>query len=314
VLNDCGADRHLDEHGYAVVDLRSVIDLVPSLREAYSTLHGWVGENFEADLTNTDVDYKRSVSAAVSTALDVPVSSLFVDHEPFLRMFLCKWPGPASDLYLHRDWMYVDEREGHETFVVWIPLQDVGLRDGPLQVLKGSHRYDERLRGTHLNAPWTSHQDVIRPHLEVVPVAVGQAVILNNALVHASLPNLAESGRLVAAVGVRPRGVPLVHFRQNDEGEAERFDIDEHFLIENTPQSLMANPPDLPVSERVDGSQLSVDPEALERLISGDEGSALRKLPTPKDRSVSTTRWSVASAIAGVLAAAAYLWFRRARP
>lgn len=238
-----------------------------ALREQYGRVHGWRGEGFEADLDNEDSEYRRRVSELLAAALDEVVLARFVDHAPFLRVFLCKWPGEGSDLYLHRDWMYVDERAGLRTYVVWIALQDVTGEQGQIQVLRHSHRVDPMLRGTDLNAGWIQCEATIRPRLLTVPVRAGEALVMDNSLVHCSLPNHTDEPRVVAAVGVRPSEAPLVHFRRRDGLTAERFDVDEDFFLTSTPSQLMAAPPDRPVAEvaTIGGEELTGD-ELASRL------------------------------------------------
>lgn len=255
ILVDPEADEALRRDGFAVIDLPQAAELAAELSNFYAREHGLGGSGFEPDLVNPDLDYRRRVSDRLSADFDAMASDLFIDYDPFLRVFLAKWPGPQSDLYLHRDWMYVDERANGHTYVVWIPLCDVDERNGPLQVLRGSHLIDDSPRGTNLNAPWINHHDVVVPRLETVTAQLGQAVVLDNALVHSSLPNESDDLRLVAAVGMRPSGAPLIHFLRADDETAWRFDIDESFLMTSTPQGLLADSPDLPVVERLAAGQ-----------------------------------------------------------
>ena len=260
-LLDSELDRRLRSDGFVLVDLLDD-DQVAELRGHYGTLHGWEGTGFEADLNNPDTDYRHAVSEALSAALDDRVTALFADHEPFLRVFLCKWPGEHSDLYLHRDWMYTDERLGHRTYVVWIALQDITGDTGRLQVLRGSQRFDPMLRGTNLNAEWVQSDDV-RDRLEAIDVPAGTAVIFDNQLVHASLPNTSGRPRLVTAIGMKQRGADLIHFHRPDDGAAARYAVDGEFFLTVTPGELLAGPPDLEPVEFVDVVERHVTPAEL---------------------------------------------------
>ena len=250
VLTNRRQDHRLHRDGFVVVDL---IDphVASELASSYLARRVEGGHGFEADLNNPDTAYRRTVSGELSAALDDRVTDLFVAHQPFLRVYLCKWPGPDSDLYLHRDWMYVDERAGHRSYVVWIALSDVSGHQGQLQVLRGSHRLDPSLRGSNLNAAWIQHDDLIRPRLEAVPTTPGQAVIFDNALVHCSHPNNTDAPRVAAAIGLRPRAANLVHFH-GAEREALGYDVDDRFFLTHTPSELEAAPPaGLVATERI---------------------------------------------------------------
>lgn len=269
VLVDEGLDRRLRRDGFVVTDLVDA-EVAEGLRRTYEQLHGLDGgEGFEADLNNTDTEYRRAAAAAISATLDDVCRPLFRDFEPFLRVFLCKWPGENSDLYLHRDWMYVDERAGYRTYVVWVALQDITRENGALQVLRGTHQLDRSLRGTELNPTWLNHHDAIRPRLLEVPVRAGQAIIFDNCLVHCSLPNNTSEPRVTTATGWRPAEAPLVHFRRISEDAAARYDIDDEFFFDNTPASLMARPPDLPVADIVPYEHQEYSADAVAEFVDG---------------------------------------------
>lgn len=262
VLIDRRHDRALARQGFVTFPFLDGA-VVSGLRQRYGVMHGWDGEGFEPDLTNPDLEYRRSVDDTLAEALDGRVSALFHDHEPFMRVFLCKWIGENSDLYIHRDWMYTDERQGHRTYVVWVALQDVVDDRGVLQVVPGSHLLDPSARGTNLNPPWMRHQDVLRDRLRPVPVRAGDAIVFDNQLIHASLPNTSDQPRLVAAIGTRHRNAPLVHFRKSGEEPAERFDVDENFFLTDSPITLLEGPPDLDPVERFEPGSFDLESNEL---------------------------------------------------
>lgn len=262
-LIDPKLNARLERDGFVTVP--GVIEpaMASRLRDQYGELHGWHGQGFEPDLQNPDCGYRKRVSALLAERLDEFVGGLFVDHEPFLRNFLCKWPGLDSELYLHQDWTYVDERVGQRSHVVWIALQDVTGHNGQLRVLRGSHRIDGMPRGTDLDAPWMSHQSVIRARLESVPVQAGDAVVFDNALVHCSYSNNTDLPRVVAAIGMRRSGTPLIYWRRVGPSGAERRDVTEEFFLTYTPTGLMQEPPAEPVSESCPIERLDLDAEGL---------------------------------------------------
>jgi hypothetical protein len=268
-LVDGDRDRLLRRDGFVTFPLLDA-PRVAEVRAIFERVHGWEGEGFHADLTIPDPDYRRQVNEALAGALAGTVTPLFLDHEPFLYNFVCKFPGVDSELYLHRDWMYVDERAGHRTYVAWIALEDIRGDNGRLRVLRGSHRLDRSWRGTDLGPPWLQHQDTIRERLRSVRVRAGDCVVFNNALLHCSYPNLTDRPRLVAAVGMKPKGAPLVHFRREDAATAQRFDVDETFFCELTPQDLTDAPPPSPPAEQVPDNQLDLTADELAALLDGN--------------------------------------------
>ncbi|WCO65878.1 phytanoyl-CoA dioxygenase family protein [Iamia majanohamensis] len=266
VVRSRRVDRRLRRDGFAVVPALDAV-AAADLAATYRRLRPGPGAGFDADLNNEDRGYRRRASTAIGDAVDGVAARLFTDHRPFLRVFLCKWPGADSGLYLHRDWMYVDERAGHRSFVLWVPLTDVTGHEGQLRVLRGSHRLDPSIRGSLLTAPWLRHEEVIEERLEAVPVRAGEAIIFDNALVHCSHPNHTSSPRLVAAVGMRPAEASLTYFRRDGE-QAARFDVDDDFFLSITPAELEAAPPtDRDPVEVLDAAPLDLTASELARAL-----------------------------------------------
>jgi hypothetical protein len=261
VLHNAKADRRLHRDGFVRVPLldRASAD---QLRCRFIELDP-PGSGFVPDLVRTDVAYGAEADRQIAEALDDAVRALFVDHEPFMHNFLCKYPGPESAMYLHQDWSYVDERRGARTYVVWVALQDILGHNGQLQVLRGSHRLDPMLRGTDLIAPWMEHTSVIEERLLSVPLAAGDCLVFDNALVHSSHPNNTSEPRIAAAVGCKPAGVPLAYFRRGDGDRALRYEIDPEFFLTALPQELLRTAPDLPVAEVLPAGGRDLDEAAL---------------------------------------------------
>lgn len=280
-LVDPERDAELQRDGYTVMPF---VDpgTVSELRAIYAVHHGWDGEGFEPDLNNPDTEYRHAVSARISALMDERASALFVRHEPFLRVFLCKWPGDDSDLYIHRDWMYTDERQGVRTYVVWVALQDITEHNGPLQVVPGTHLLDPMLRGTDLNASWLAHQDVLSERMVQLTARAGDALIFDNQLIHASPSNRTAEPRLVTAIGMKDRDAPLVYFHRHDESLADRYDVDEEFFLTETPGELLQRPPDREVVETVSVTGRDLTGDELAAIL--DQGRPRRRAPGLRGR------------------------------
>jgi hypothetical protein len=232
---------------------------------------------FEADLNIDDPDYRRDVRRLLEPTARPVLEAMFAGFTPFLYSFLCKWPGDTEGLYLHQDWMYIDERKGDSTFVVWIPLQDVTGHNGQLRLLRGSHGFDHQLRGTELTGDWVDDVQTITPHLIDLPVPAGVPVVLNNRLVHCSYPNHTAEPRVVVAIGMRPADRPLTYFRAFGEGFAARYEVDDEFFCTHTTVGLHLRAPEAQIAEIVQDQRPDIDAARLLRLIEAENRS--RQLP-----------------------------------
>jgi hypothetical protein len=233
----------------------------------FHRLRGESGAGFDADLNRSDPEYRRTVTEFADARLGHVMRALFVDYEPFLWTYLCKWPGELEDLDLHRDWWFVDERAGLRSFSVWLALQDVGPDNGPLKILPYTHLLATEPTGTHLAPAWLGRAKTFEDRMVTVPVAAGHAIVMDHALAHGSHRNTSGRPRVALGCALRPAGAGLVHMRRRDQSTAVRYDVDPDFFLTHTPQELMDRPPALHPSEAlVDISGRADDGALAERL------------------------------------------------
>lgn len=243
LLLDPEAEAAFTRQGFVQVPLLDE-GQVDELKAAFERLHDEPGTGFVPDYLLPDPELKRAADAALRPVVAPPVLALLDDAAVFMASFLMKWPDGSSALGLHRDWTYVDERR-FRTAVVWIALDDTDdqLDNGPLRVLPGSHRIVPRWRGTHTADPFGEHEGFIVEHcMQEVPARAGDAVIMDNRLLHCSAPNRSGRPRLAAAVAVRPAEAELLHpYQHGDRIDLHR--VDDRFFLEHDPEGLKRGGP-----------------------------------------------------------------------
>lgn len=261
-LRDRRADRHLRRRGYAVVPGVARGD-VEALREAFFATHGaerpvaerggpgWqgdpaTGQEFRNDLEES-LELRAEVEERLAPYWDRYLRTLFVDHRPVVSTFLAKWPGPAGHLPLHQDPSIVDERTSRG-LTLWIALDDASpeLGNGPLYVIPGSHRVADEYRGTNALPSFIHYLDQLWPRAEAVPVAAGDAVVLDGRVIHGSPPNPGDRLRLAVCTQVAPAAVPLVHAVGCGPDEVAVFEVDDDWYRRTSPARLHADLPVVP--------------------------------------------------------------------
>ncbi len=177
---------------------------------------------------------KQATTEVLFERLVPRIAPLFDRHRPFMAAFLVKWPGEAGVVPLHQDDWHVDERR-FRAVAVWIALDDVGPEEGngPLEVVAGSQWVEARPRGTGTPWPYTAEcGHLAEHHLVTVPARRGEAVVLDNGVVHGSAPNRTDRPRLAVAIGMAPEEAGLVQAVADDAGQVWLFDVDPDFYVE----------------------------------------------------------------------------------
>jgi hypothetical protein len=119
----------------------------------------------------------------------------------------------------HQDWFFI---QGDQmTLTAWVPLGSVGLRDGPLAVLAGSHRHGLRRHipvseTTNIRGGAGGHTTMVS-ELEAAgcrwlstAFEAGDVLLFTSLTMHCALPNLSSKIRLSTDYRYSPMSKPLV--------------------------------------------------------------------------------------------------------
>lgn len=264
-LRDRALDARLRHDGWVRMPLIPR-DVAAELREEFFALNGETGHGFHNDFHVRDQSYRRRAKELMSSVLDEPIRERVEGYEPFMHTFLTKWPGRDSYFTVHRDWMFVDERQGHRAFIVFVALEDVLGHNGQVRMLRGSHRIDGTMRGTNLWTPWLRHDEVIEPRLETVPISAGDCAIWNTSIVHSSYPNHTPTPRVAVGVWMKPIGAPVSHFKRLDDRTTAVYHAP-GFYDHGHPYSVMVSHPSFELVDVVPTNAVDVSPEHLADVL-----------------------------------------------
>jgi ectoine hydroxylase-related dioxygenase (phytanoyl-CoA dioxygenase family) len=233
VFADPELQREFDRAGYVVVDLLDA----PSLERLRSTYFrardsstgvnppGAYNDAYaEFSVIHSRPDFRREAFDVINEVTRPCADRLLVDYRPLVANFVNKPPGTGV-VPAHQNWAVVDERR-YQSVSVWIALSDCGVEDGAMWMAPGSHR---RLRGPRgmwgLAAFVGIDPEDIESVLTPVPVRAGQAVLLDDAVVHYSPPNRGAEDRLAVQFVMVPSEAEAV-FSTQVGGDERHLDVE----------------------------------------------------------------------------------------
>lgn len=261
VLVDPELDRRLAADGYVVLPIADAARAAVA-RQRFGDLHGWrrlahfddQPHDFENDFWNADLAYRSAVDDVIGDLTGSTLPASFVSHRPIGRAFIVKWPSDGTaprrgvpDAF-HNDTMFVDERFGDRSYIVWTALEDVAGRNGGLWIVPGSHRVRRDVRGIDFGSTWTSHDDVLGRFAIRLDLRCGDAVIFDPATVHRSDPNTGDTPRVVASTLMAPPDCEVSFFRRLDDTRAEKVVVRRDFFVATTLDEMER----LPASETIE--------------------------------------------------------------
>jgi hypothetical protein len=146
--------------------------------------------------------------------------------------FVIKPPHEESDLAVHQDSAFINEEKEYCLFM-WVPFCDVTEANGPISVLSGSHLWGNTQRG--FSTPWNlqKHAPLLEQHMQQVLANVGDVLLFDPALIHASKPNLSNETRHAITITVARKNPALIYFYHDNTMPADvidRYDVDEDFF------------------------------------------------------------------------------------
>ncbi len=203
------------------------------LNQTFDRLHPNLDkEGFFSGSYSNDKEYKKEVSEIIVQTFSRAYEKYFTNYQPFGGAFLFKVPGENSDLAIHQDWTIVNEEE-NVALNCWIPLQDINETNGALHIVPGTH-YDKHksLRSPTLPFFFSGNDEDVMMASIPMYVKAGEAVILDQSVIHGSVSNRSNHIRKAITAGVKSKGAQMYfHYKVPDKEELEVFKMDDSFLI-----------------------------------------------------------------------------------
>lgn len=233
-LADPELESALSTDGFVVVDFATADEIAELLR-LYAEHPSGISTGYYASIMSTDAAYKAAVNREIQRLFWARFRSFLLDYRPLVGAFMVKHPGAETEVPVHQDWMVVDE-DRFRSVNCWIPTCPIDEAVGQMLVLPGSHLYVEGLRGSpSFPNEWTAVNERIRDELmEPVPVQVGQALIYDNRVLHATPPNRSTTTRVVAYINAVPSEATPLHYHRDTDGVVRGFHVTPAFFHQFT--------------------------------------------------------------------------------
>lgn len=223
--------RQFEQDGYTVIDLLDPIQ-VGKLRSLYFSTkiaHAVVQEKMHSTSDTHNVDLILQMNEDIQRVVSPVLPKQLKSFDMLIAGFLVKEPGDGSETGFHQDPTLVDSMD----FVsanIWIPLQDTNHENGNLRLVKGSHRLTDMLVVT---PQFPTVHDLFNEQLvqyaTEVPVKAGQAIILNNKLIHGASANQTEEERIAIVMAIKSQAASWsFHYMDpmTEVKQIEQFRID----------------------------------------------------------------------------------------
>lgn len=252
IFKNADLEAQFNRNGYVIVPFLPK-NLVEELKKAYfdtlaqrggSMLSEETDFDFKEEITydftfiDRNPDYKRLVFNMITTRFEPFANAILDNYKPIIANFIRKEEN-AGEVPLHQNWAFIDETKG-TSVSIWCPLVDSNETNGTLQIVPGSHKRFGQIRGPLI--PWELEpikHEIIARYLTPMNVTAGQAVILDDSVVHYSNINHTNGLRLAIQLIMIPAELPCIHYHMDigsqKQNNVEVLEVSPEFYMEFHP-------------------------------------------------------------------------------
>ncbi|MBL4709583.1 MAG: phytanoyl-CoA dioxygenase family protein [Flavobacteriales bacterium] len=197
-------------------------------------------EEITYDFTFIDknIAYKQEVFEIISSAFKNKSDEFLDNYQPIIANFIRK-KEKGGEVPLHQNWAFVDEHKC-TSVSIWCPLVDSNKENGTLEIVPKSHKRFGEVRGPMIRSELLDINQEIIDSKWMLPIETkaGEAVILDDSIVHYSSPNQTEGLRLAIQLILIPKEEKSIHFHMDHSKSretVETLEADRDFYMSFNP-------------------------------------------------------------------------------
>ncbi len=231
IFKDATLQQQFDEQGFVKIQLLDEND-IKILTEEFYKFHQHIEINsFGASSFINNKEEKLEIRDKLYPIFLPHFEKIFQDYTYFGSSFLYKTPGKNSDLSPHQDWTIIDE-EKYIAINIWTPLIDTNENNGTLYVVpKSQSQKLFSLRAPTLPFYFQKYFDTVIKCGIPTNAKAGEAIILNQSIIHYSSSNNSDTLRIAITSGVKSKNAPMLFHYKNENNEIEQYEMQEDFLL-----------------------------------------------------------------------------------
>jgi ectoine hydroxylase-related dioxygenase (phytanoyl-CoA dioxygenase family) len=183
-----------------------------------------MGADIDFTFIDKNIAFKEKVFEVIVETFMPLADQLLYHYKPIIANFIRK-RSEGGEVPLHQNWAFIDETIA-TSVSIWCPLVDMGSENGTLQFVPGSHKRFGKIRGPMI--PWELEgikDDIINNDLVYHDMKAGQAIILDDSILHYSSINKTSNLRLAIQLILIPNELPSIHYHMNPSEKINRVNV-----------------------------------------------------------------------------------------
>lgn len=229
-------DSEFKEKGYIKVPFLSEEE-VQSLVKYYKSVNerdtNYNPDYAEFTVLNATLTSRRQIFEEITSVFKKRYDAVVENVKPVIANFVHKESKGQGAVPVHQNWAVVDE-DRSLSMSIWVPLTDCSEANGTLHFVAGSHKTYRGPRGAYADELFADIADeLVENYLEPVTIKAGEAIFLDDSIIHYSHPNMSEMERLAIQLIVVPEEEQIIHYRFDEDGSGnyDIFGVDHEYFL-----------------------------------------------------------------------------------
>lgn len=230
----------IEKQGYIhlknVVDIKHIQELINVFDETNQKFNLIKPEEpyFLNTMALESKEPKRFIQEKTMSILNKILNNiLFIDNikTPFGGAFCINPPHTKRLCKSHQDPAYVDETKTY-SLIVWIPLMDINETNGRIHVLPKSHLWGNSCRAISMVWAFEPFSDELLKAMTPIDTKLGDMIIFDGAIIHASNANQTDKLRLAINIPVLPIQERMITYFKIGKDVGYKYEIDESYYLD----------------------------------------------------------------------------------
>jgi hypothetical protein len=223
-------NRLLVSDGYTIINDFLKPAQITQLKDLYSGIKQTETKGkMYSNIQDLGYDACMRIEEAIMNICEESVKKHFKHYKIAACSFLVKGYGKNSDSRLHQDWNIVDERI-FKSYVLWIPLVDVDIHNGCLQVLPQAHNWFNTIRSSNIDSIHLKFNYLLDKFLVSLPMKVTDAAVYSVNLFHGSKENKSLNERPAVAITLVDDTAEMIHYVKSNDNNIFSVKCDKKFI------------------------------------------------------------------------------------
>ncbi|MBL4669195.1 MAG: phytanoyl-CoA dioxygenase family protein [Flavobacteriales bacterium] len=198
---------------------------------------------YDFTFIDKNIAYKEKVFDIISDAFAQHINKYLDGYKPIIANYIRK-KTDGGEVPLHQNWAFIDEKKC-TSISIWCPLVDSTIENGTLAVVPKSHKRFGKVRGPMIRSELEDiKQYIIDEKLTPLETKAGNAVILDDSIIHHSAINKTDGLRLTIQLILIPKEKTSIHYHMDlskDKDKVNVLDVDKNFYMQFNPWKKATN-------------------------------------------------------------------------